>query len=467
MSSFQGLNTALSGLMAQRRAMEIAAQNIANQNTDGYTRQRTDLASVGGNTVPAIHSTWKGAGSGITVTGQARIRDAFLEGRSHVEGGIHAKLESADTVMTSIEQAFREPGELGLQDAMAKLFTSFGDVRNDAATTDGNLAPRNVVLGNAQGVVDALHDMDRSMSASVVAYSDKVDMLTTEVNSTAVNLAQLNGAIKQGTMAGLPVNELMDKRDVLVSKLATLIGATAKPVADGVVDVYVGAKALVTGRNAESVVVTRAAGRITGLNLASGPLVGTPVALTSGSATGLIDAVRAGGVIDSYRSRLDVVAKQLHDDVNAVHSSGYDLITPGVTAGAMFGSSGGPVTAASLTLVVTDPLGLAASDAPGPSSNVANANNLFEVGSGIDSRYRQVIADLGVEGLTSARRLDVQAGSLSLINASRESQSGVSTDEELALLLSYQRAYEAAARVMTTVDSALDTLINRTGLVGR
>ena len=72
-----------------------------------------------------------------------------------------------------------------------------------------------------------------------------------------------------------------------------------------------------------------------------------------------------------------------------------------------------------------------------------------------------------MQAQASSRRLDVQTTSLALINASREAQSGVSTDEEMTQLLSYQRAYEAAARVMTTVDSALDTLINRTGIVGR
>ena len=143
MSSFVGLNTALSGLMAQRRAMEVAAQNIANQNTEGYTRQRADLASVGGNTVPAIHSTWRGAGAGVTVTGQTRIRDAFLEGRSHVEGGVHAELEGADAVLASIEQAFGEPGTTGLQSQLAKMWAAFGQVADkpESLAVRGHLAP--------------------------------------------------------------------------------------------------------------------------------------------------------------------------------------------------------------------------------------------------------------------------------------------------------------------------------------
>ena len=73
-----------------------------------------------------------------------------------------------------------------------------------------------------------LHDMDRALTAASDAYSAKIDDLAAEVNSASAGVAEFNGAIKQATMAGLPVNELMDKRDVLVSKLATLVGATAQ-----------------------------------------------------------------------------------------------------------------------------------------------------------------------------------------------------------------------------------------------
>ena len=467
MSSFVGLNTALSGLMAQRRAMEVAAQNIANQNTEGYTRQRTDLSSVGGNVVPAIHSTWQGAGAGVTVTGQTRMRDAFLEGRSHVESGVQAQLEGADAVLASVEQAFGEPGTTGLQSQLAKMWAAFGQV----ADQPESLAVRATSLQEAKGSVDVLHDMDRALTAASGAYSSKIDDLAAEVNSTSASVAEYNGAIKAASMAGLPANELMDKRDVLVSRLATLVGATAKPAANGVVNVFVGADALVAGRTASVIEVTRDASGITGLNFDTT----APVDLTSGTARGLIDGVRSGGVIDGYRSQLDAVANQLAADVNLVQTAGYDLVDPPAAAGNLFASNdGGPVRAGSIVLAITDPRGVAASSIP-PAGLVlnydgANADKLQAVGIGPsspDASYKKLVGGLGVQAQSSARRLDVQTTTLGLINASREAQSGVSTDEEMTQLLSYQRAYEAAARVMTTVDSALDTLINRTGLVGR
>jgi flagellar hook-associated protein 1 FlgK len=86
---------------------------------------------------------------------------------------------------------------------------------------------------------------------------------------------------------------------------------------------------------------------------------------------------------------------------------------------------------------------------------------------GPDQLYQTMIGDLGVAAQASSRRTEIQATVTEQMDAAREAQSGVSLDEEMTNLLTYQRGYEAASRVLTTIDSMLDQLINRTGLVGR
>jgi flagellar hook-associated protein 1 FlgK len=81
--------------------------------------------------------------------------------------------------------------------------------------------------------------------------------------------------------------------------------------------------------------------------------------------------------------------------------------------------------------------------------------------------YRGLVVQLGVEAQTANRRTDIQRGILAQVDSAREAQSGVNMDEEMTNMLAFQRAYEGAARFMTAVDQMLDTLINRTGLVGR
>jgi flagellar hook-associated protein 1 FlgK len=78
-----------------------------------------------------------------------------------------------------------------------------------------------------------------------------------------------------------------------------------------------------------------------------------------------------------------------------------------------------------------------------------------------------MIGKLGVDAQGASRRADIQAAVTQQVDAAREAQSGVNLDEEMTNLLTYQRGYEAASRVLTTIDSMLDQLINRTGLVGR
>ena len=82
-------------------------------------------------------------------------------------------------------------------------------------------------------------------------------------------------------------------------------------------------------------------------------------------------------------------------------------------------------------------------------------------------RWRSLAADVGTHVQGLGRALDAQKTVLAASDAAVESDAGVNLDEEMASLLTYQRAYQAASRVITTVDEMLDTLINRTGTVGR
>ena len=115
MSTFSGLNTATTALWAQQRGLDVTGQNIANVNTAGYSRQRVDLQSVGGSTVPAVFSTSDQVGQGVNADSVIRIRDAFLESRAQTESASTAQMTVTDDTLAQIEQAFREPGDSGIQ----------------------------------------------------------------------------------------------------------------------------------------------------------------------------------------------------------------------------------------------------------------------------------------------------------------------------------------------------------------
>jgi flagellar hook-associated protein 1 FlgK len=478
-SSFAGLSTALSALYAQRRGLDVTGQNIANANTDGYTRQRVNMESVGAPAVPALWSNYTGAGSGVTVTDVQRLRDSFLESRGRTEQGALSQLTGRQATLAGIEGSFQEPGDTGLQSQLSDLWSAWHDV----ATHPGDPAARTQLLSTTATMADGIRATYSSLDAQWTAGQEQLGTTVEAVNATARNVAELNQAILTASQSGIQSNELIDKRDVLVMNLAQLTGAQARTESNGSVDVLLGGIALVRGSSSAALSVT---GARTMDDFRTG--VAGPATVTWSTPTGAVGAIAEvggetgarvealGTTLPDYADKLDAVVANLRDTVNAAHTTGsYDLNgDPGQN---MFDPA---ATAKNITSLLTDPRKVAASkEAPRlaadgvtlvPSldgSNAAALAGIGELATGPDATYRQLVVQLGAAAQTSTRRLEIQASVAGDIDAARESQAGVNIDEEMVNLLSFQRAYESAARVISTVDATLDTLINRTGLVGR
>jgi flagellar hook-associated protein 1 FlgK len=195
------------------------------------------------------------------------------------------------------------------------------------------------------------------------------------------------------------------------------------------------------------------------------------VNVTGGTAAGIIDTVNT--IIPTWKSKLDSVATQLISTVNAIHTSTaanptYDA--NGNAGGAFFSGT----SAANISVVISDPALLAASRQPpgaaGPSRDGSNADALSALGgatTGANATYHSLVVQLGIASSNASLRATTQNNVTNQVDDARESTTGVSVDEEMTNLVTYQRAYEASGRVLTAVDQLLDTLINRTGLAGR
>src|ERR1044072_5466534 len=152
MGSFDGLQTSLSSLYAQRRGMDATGQNIANANTQRSSRQRVVMKSVGGNTVPSIFSTWNGSSGGVEVADVTRMRDTFLEVRGR---GAHASLQQLGTgkeALAHLQNVMAEPSDTGMASSLADLWGAFDDLANNP----GELAARSALLERASSVADWL-----------------------------------------------------------------------------------------------------------------------------------------------------------------------------------------------------------------------------------------------------------------------------------------------------------------------
>ncbi|MDQ1660699.1 MAG: flagellar hook-associated protein 1 [Blastococcus sp.] len=464
-STFSALNTASLALYAQQRAIDVTGQNIANVNTDGYSRQRVDMQSIGGSTVPAIWSLSSQVGQGVNADQVTRIRDAFLEARAQTEHATTASLTVQSDALSSIEQSFQEPGTTGIQSMLTNVSTGWSDIHNNP--TDPGA--RSQLLQRTQTLVAGLHTVAASLDGQWTNTRDSLDTLMTDVNSSAKQVADLNQAIERATDAKMPTNELQDKRDVLILHLADTVGATSVKQSDGTLSVSVGGTTLVSGN---SPLQLKLAGATSSASATATPPVivtdpgGTPLSV-GGTAQGQLSVLTS--IIPRYQGQLDGIAQQLAAQTNAGHAAGYDL--NGNPGKPMFGqtpTTAPLITAANITMLITDPSELAAA-AVSPtaaggvtSGDGGNADAMFQLRlttNGVDATYRKMIVAAGVETATATGNLATQSVVSSNVDSARDSVSGVSTDEEMTNMLQFQHGYQAAGKLVETINSMLDDLM--------
>lgn len=460
--SFSSLNTALGALRYNRVAMDVASGNIANVGTEGYARRRVNAESVGAPAQPAMWSRYEGAGDGVSVAGIDRMVDALLDVRARREHGNQSYLDIRQTVLERVETGIGEPGDNGVAAAIADFRSAWHDLANNP----GSDAARAQVLGRAATLADALRVQSRNVEAESGDLRIRALADVAEVNTVASDLAATNKSIAIATLNGTDAGVLLDTRDQLAMRLSELTGSTTALRADGGFDVSVNGVPLVTGQDAGTLQIA------TGIT-STGDDDGNPItyAITDASGTTAVPpgmTGEIGGVTDlltttlpAYSAGLNAVAQQLADEINAQHQAGYDAAG---NPGQPFFSYNPADAAASLAIAISGPDEVAASAIAGGGLDAGNATAIAGL-TGAEESYQRLINGFGTE-VASVRRLAANQQVLTdQLDGSREQLSGVNLDEEMITMLSAQRAYEAAARVMTTVDSVLDTLINRTGLV--
>lgn len=460
--TFGSFNTALSALRYQRVALDVAAGNIANVSTDGYVRRRAEAETVGG-AQAALWSRSDHLTEGVGVSGVTRMSDALLDARVRSEHGKQAYLDTRAEVLERVESGIGEPGDSGVSAALIKFRQAWGDVANNPADD----ASRGQVLAQGASLVDAIRQQARMLDAEAGDDRARVVAMVTEVGSLAGDLAATNEALAVAQVNGADAGLLLDKRDQLALRLSELTGATTTLRSDGGFDLSVGGEVLVSGRDAGTFTVAGGiaadgsadGGPLTFAVTSPGSAVAAPV-VTTGSTGALAEVLTT--TLPSYAAGLDAMAKQVADAVNAQHRAGYDATG---APGADFFTYDAADPAGSLALASTTPGRVAASAVPGGGRDGSNADLLSRAFAAGEASYSRLVNSFGTTVASAGRLAATQRTLTAQVDGAREQLAGVSLDEEMVAMVTAQRSYEAAARLMTVVDSVLDTLINRTGLL--
>lgn len=448
--SFAGFRIGSSGLAVAQRSLETAAHNVANANTIGYSRQRVETAPAAR---LVAHRGLLGpgsAGQGVDMVAVTRATDTLLQANHRQTLSQQATWGTRANFFARAEQVLG-PLDSGLSQDLVAFWNSWEDLSQSPESTtsrDQVLAVGRQLatqLNLAARRVDGLRtDVGLDMAATV----ERVNDLTSEI-------ARLNGQILRVRVHGTTPNELIDQRDVAMAELTQLTGATMTVEKDGDARVMVGTMPVVQGISAETFDTSGVP-----------PVVvwasnGTPVGLT-GELGALVEL--GGPVVDDISARLDLIATELRDLVNTTHTAGFgtdglsgrdffvgtdarDLaVDPALTTAMVAASAGGTAADGNHALVLG---GLRSVPGPG--------------GSTIAELFESIQGHLGLEAQQATTQRDLTELVVEDIERALAEIVGVSTDEELTDMLQYQRAYEAAARVITVIDEMLDRLINGTG----
>ena len=433
-SSFMGLQTALRGLLASQEAIDTTGHNIANANTPGYSRQQANLTESYALTIPAYSNVTGGGvqlGTGVDVTTINRIRNTFLDIQYRAQNTTSNYASTQANILDQVQTGLAEPSDHGLQSQLSAFWSAWSDLAN-APTS---VAAKQTVIDAANSLVQTFNSIDQQLSTIQTQTATQYATLTGaggQLQNDANQIAALNGSISQALAAGQQPNDLMDKRDALIDDLSSLGSVSVVDPGNGLLQITFGGGSTPL---------------VSGTTVNWPPSIGTSPGGELGALTNLSGAT---GQIASYRSTLDNIANQLVTSVNAIHTA-----TPffsGTTAGTI------AVAATTATIQTTTTGNPGANDVAQAIAGLA--------GGAIDQAYSAFISGVGSDVQSTQSTQTTSQAVLDSIDNQRKSVSGVSLDEEMTNLVSFQRAYQASARMMTTIDSMLDTLINHTGTVG-
>jgi len=477
MSAFGGLFIGTSAIHAAQRGLDVTGQNIANSATPGYTRQRVELEAIGGPGVPAFWSRYDGTGEGVKVTGVKRMNDEFLEARTRETNANLGNVEEQAKTMAALERTVNEPSDTGLQKKLGEMWNAFGLASN--TPTVGDSSPRAQVLERTKEVAGQLNLMSKTTATQWQDTGSEVSANVTDVNVMAKDVARLNEAIRNNNIARVPSNELLDQRDLLISKISELTGATVKPAEldqgapfnSQAVDVFIGGKKLVDGIKSNELKVadpnggTYPVGKTPGQVQVTWADGGDDAAIASGRIAGQLTSMNT--TIPSYMAKFDHIAQQLAQVVNGQQTQGYTV--EGDKGAALFvAADGGAISAGNIRVAedaVPNSIAVSKGNPHGTPPALDGENSMAmsrHVGDkdGADQTYKSLVVDLGVQTQSVNRNVLVQQNVVRQAQDARDNVAGVSLNEEMTNMIQFQHSFSAAAKYVGVIDQTLETLIN-------
>ncbi|MBE0699683.1 MAG: flagellar hook-associated protein FlgK [Anaerolineaceae bacterium] len=475
-----GIQIALQAVLTHSQAIEIIEHNVANATTVGYRRQSAVLsASVPTPGYGMGIDTQYGAGqrgTGVLMDRIQRFSSDFMDARYRAAASESQDWSARNTILTQLESLMAETSTSGLIPKMDQFWSGWQNL----AANPSNNSLRTMLLNDANSLTEAIRSRALELTQIRVDHNKTLENQVTEINDIAGQIAKLNGEISHVQAVDEQPNDLLDRRDLLIDRLSEIAGASSFIQPNGEAIVNIGGHVLVTGQDTIQLKVevdpdpanTDRLYRVAWSD-------GQALVPTSGEMKGVL-TIRDQTIKDQMDG-LDNLAKALISQVNNLHMdpNGRDL---NGNPGGEFFVTGGNATSIRVSSSLTE----ANIVAGGVDTTTGEEYDNFIadkiaalkttkvlIGTDVTATrtlnefYNTQVTKLATETARASENSGHKNLLFTALDQQRESLSGVNLDEEAANLAKYQKAYQAAARVMTAYDELLDTIINGMGLVGR
>jgi flagellar hook-associated protein 1 FlgK len=449
-----GLSTSLligaQALDATQGALDATSNNIANANTAGYTREVAQFSENGEN-----QSGDEVTGGGVTLDGLQSVRDELLNIQIQQQTSLQASVNAQSSSLQQVQTSFTTSG-----DDIASTLTAFSSSLAQLSANPSSSATRQSVLASGQNLADAFNSTANALTTAQSDADQQVTQTVAQINSLSQQIAQLNGQLAQ-LPAGQDGGTTEDQRDELVQQLSGLTGISITQGSDGETITTGSGTPLVMGAQSFNLQITTGTGGFQQVLDSNGTNITTSIqGGTLGGAIQIRDQM-----IPGFLSQLNTLASQFATSFNAAQAQGYD--SNGDAGANLFSvPSNSNDAAAGISVAISNVSQIAASSdgSSGSNGNVANLSaaltNTLPSGATPANAYADLVFQVGNATSNASTQSTAIGQNLTQLTTQQGAVSAVSIDEETTNLLRYQTAYEAASRIVSTVQALDNAALN-------
>jgi len=433
-------------LEASQAALTATSNNIANSNTPGYTREEAQFSES-----PLTVQNSAVAGGGVMLNGIESVRDELLNLQIQQQTSQQSSADTVSSSLQSVQTLFASNGS-----DIASAFSSLSSSLAALSANPTDSSTQQSVLTAGQNLAQAFNSTANGLTTSQSAADQQVTQTVAQINSLTKQIAQLNTQLSSTVMSQQNGGTVEDQRDQLVQQLSTLTGISVSQSSDGEVITTANGSPLVMGGQSYNLQTTTGANGFQQVLDANGNNITSNI---QGGQLGGAIQVR-DQIVPGLLTSLNTLASQFATAFNTAQKAGFD--STGAAGQAFFTvPANGAASGISVALTSGSQVAISSDGSAGSNGNVANLSaaltNALPSGQTPANTYANLVYQVGsAVSNASAQSTSLGQSILQLTNQ-QSSVSGVNIDEETTNLIRYQTAYEAAARVVSTIQ-ALSTV---------